>query len=85
MLLLLLAVTSLGAACRSPGAAPIESGDATNGVTIDNPTGLTVKIVYEAPDGTTEPLAELAPGGHSSSTRSSPSARACAAPAVSSR
>ena len=33
-------------------------------MTIDNPTGLTVKIVYEAPDGTTEPLAELAPGGH---------------------
>ena len=63
-LVLLLAMVSLGAACRSPGAAPIESGDASNGVTIDNPTGLTVKIVYEAPDGTTEPLAELAPGGH---------------------
>ena len=63
-LLLLLAVTSLAAACRSPGAAPVESGDAANGVTIDNPTGLTVKVVYEAPDGSTEPLAELAPGGH---------------------
>ena len=33
-------------------------------MTIDNPTGMTVKIVYEAPNGGTEPLAELAPGGH---------------------
>ena len=60
----MLALISVGAACRSPGAAPLESGDAANGVTIDNPTDLTVKVVYEAPDGTTEPLAELAPGGH---------------------
>ncbi len=64
LILLLLALISVGAACRSPGAAPVESGDAANGVTIDNPTDLTVKVVYEAPDGTTEPLADLAPGGH---------------------
>lgn len=64
LVLLILAMISVAAACRSPGAAPLESGDAANGVTIDNPTDLTVKVVYEAPDGTTEPLAELAPGGH---------------------
>jgi hypothetical protein len=64
LVLLVMALISLGAACRSPGAAPLESGDAANGVTIDNPTGMTVKVVYEAPDGGTEPLAELAPGGH---------------------
>ena len=62
--LLMVAVTCVGAACRSPGAAPVESGDAANGVTIDNATDITVKIVYEAPDGTTDPLAELVPGGH---------------------
>ena len=62
--MLMLAMISVGAACRSPGAAPVASGDAANGVTIDNPTGMTVKIVYEAPNGGTEPLAELAPGGH---------------------
>ena len=64
LFLLVLAVTSLGAGCGSPGAAPAGSGDPANGVTIDNPTDLTVKIVYEAPDGTIEPLTELAPGGH---------------------
>lgn len=63
-LILLLAMVSVGGACRSPGAAPLESGDPANGVTIDNPTDLTVKVVYEAPDGSTQPLAELAPGGH---------------------
>ena len=62
--LLMLALISVGAACRAPGAAPAASGDAANGVSIDNPTGVTVKIVYEAPDGGTEPLADLAPGGH---------------------
>ena len=64
LILLLLALMVVGAACRSPGAAPLEPGDAANGVTIDNPTDLTVKVVYEAPDGSTEPLAELPPGGH---------------------
>jgi hypothetical protein len=64
VVLLVLAMAWVGAGCRSPGAAPIESGDAANGVTIDNPTDLTVHIVYEAPDGGTEPLADLAPGGH---------------------
>jgi hypothetical protein len=64
LVLLMLALSSVGAACGSPGAAPVGSGDAANGVSIDNPTGLTVKIVYEAPDGATEPLADLAPGGH---------------------
>jgi hypothetical protein len=62
--LLILALLSVGGACRSPGAAPIESGDAANGVTIDNATDQTLKVVYEAPDGGTEPLAELDPGGH---------------------
>jgi hypothetical protein len=62
--LLILALLSVGGACRSPGAAPIESGDAANGVTIDNATDQTLKVVYEAPDGGTEPLTELAPGGH---------------------
>lgn len=61
---LMLALVWVGAGCRSPGAAPLVSGDAANGVTIDNATDITVKIVYEAPDGTTEPLAELVPGGH---------------------
>ena len=64
LVLQILALISVGAACRSPGAAPVESGDAANGVSIENPTGLTLKIIYEAPDGGTEPLAELAPGGH---------------------
>lgn len=64
ILVLMLAVLSVGAACRSSGAAPLESGDPANGVTIDNPTELTVQVVYEAPDGGTEPLAELAPGAH---------------------
>ncbi len=64
LVLLLLALISVGGACRSPGAAPLESGDAANGVTIDNPTDLTVKIVYETPDDVIEPLAELPPGGH---------------------
>lgn len=64
LMLLMLALVWVGAGCRSPGAAPIGSGDASNGVTIDNPTDLNVKIVYEAPDGGTEPLADLAPGGH---------------------
>jgi hypothetical protein len=62
--LLMVALVWVGAACRSPGAAPLESGDAANGVTIDNATDITVKIVYEAPDGTIEPLAELVPDGH---------------------
>lgn len=62
--ILVLAMVSLGAACRSPDAAPVEHGDPANGVTIDNATDQTVKIVYEAPDGTTEPLTELAPAGH---------------------
>ena len=64
LVMLVLAVVWVGVACRSPGAAPLESGDPANGVTIDNGTDMTVKIVYEAPDGATEPLAELAPGGH---------------------
>jgi hypothetical protein len=62
--LLILALVSVGGACRSPGAAPLESGDAANGVTIDNATDQTLQVVYEAPDGGTEALAELAPGGH---------------------
>ena len=64
LLVLMLAMLSVGASCRSPGAAPLESGDPANGVTIDNPTDLTVLVVYEAPDGGTDPLAELPPGGH---------------------
>jgi hypothetical protein len=51
-------------ACGAPAPAPTASGDPANGVTIDNPTDLTVEIVYESPDGVTQPLAELAPGGH---------------------
>ena len=74
---------SAGAACRSRRRRRrLASGDPANGVTIDNPTGMTVKIVYEAPDGGTEPLAELAPGRpHRHRLDLCRSATACAAPA----
>jgi hypothetical protein len=64
LLAVLLVVGWLGAACGAPGAASVASGDAVNGITIDNPTDITVTIDYERPDGTTEKLTELAPGGH---------------------
>jgi hypothetical protein len=62
LLMLIVAVAAVG--CRSPGAAPVSTGDPANGVTIDNATDQTVSIVYEHPDGTTESLTDLAPGGH---------------------
>ena len=62
LLMLIVAVAAVG--CHSPGAAPVSTGDPVNGVTIDNATDQTVSIVYEHPDGTTESLTDLAPGGH---------------------
>jgi hypothetical protein len=62
--MLLLSLALVAVACSTPAASPGASGDPANGVTIDNGTDLTVTVVYERPDGGTEPLAELAPGGH---------------------
>ena len=59
--LLALLVTAGLLACAAPTAPPAASADAANGVTIDNGSDATVRIVYEAPDGGTEQLAELAP------------------------
>jgi hypothetical protein len=61
---LVLLLAWLGVACGAPGTASVASGDAANGITIDNATDTTVTIDYERPDGATETLAELAPGAH---------------------
>jgi hypothetical protein len=60
--MLILAVAWVAMGCRSPGADPVRTGDAANGITIDNASATTVKIYYESPDGGTEVLADLAPG-----------------------
>ena len=60
--LLALVLAFAGAACRSPGADPVHTGDPANGITIDNATDSTVRVLYESPDGGSESLTELAPG-----------------------
>ena len=59
---LVLLLAWLGESCASPGAAPVPSGDAANGITVDNATDVTVRIHYESPDGASESLTDLAPG-----------------------
>jgi len=61
-LLMGLALVWAGVACASPAATPAATGDAANGVTIDNGTDAPVTIVYERPDEGTDTLADLAPG-----------------------
>lgn len=49
----------------TPTAAPLPSGDPTNGVTITNGIdSVAVTIVYERPDGGIEEIVKLAPGQH---------------------
>ena len=56
-------VTLLVAACgAATTATPARSADPLESVTVDNGTDARVSILYEAPDGGTEPLAELEPG-----------------------
>ena len=57
-----LVVVVLVAACGAGAATPAPSVDPVDGVTIDNAAGMTVALIYEAPDGTTEQIAELDAG-----------------------
>jgi hypothetical protein len=57
-----LAVVVLVAACSAGAATPAASVDPVDGVTIDNAAGVTVALIYEAPDGSTEQIAELDAG-----------------------
>jgi hypothetical protein len=50
------------AACDAGAASPAASVDPVDGVTIENAAGLTVAVVYEAPDGATEQITELDAG-----------------------
>ncbi len=56
------------AACsgQGPGAAPpsVVAVAPADGISIDNATGSTVAIVYERPDGSTEPVFDLPDGTH---------------------
>jgi hypothetical protein len=58
---LALVLAFAGAACRLPGADPVHTGDPANGITIDNATDVKVHILYESPDGGSEPLTDLGP------------------------
>lgn len=60
--LLALVLSFAGVACGSPGADPVRTGDPANGITVDNATDVTVRILYESPDGGSESLTELASG-----------------------
>ncbi len=61
----LLIATLAACAGQGPGAAPsVVAVAPADGITIDNATGSTVAIVYERPDGSTEPVFDLPDGTH---------------------
>jgi hypothetical protein len=65
VVVVVVAVAWVGLGGLTPSAAPLPSGDPTNGVTITNATDSgTFTIVYEAPDGTIERLVDLPPAQH---------------------
>jgi hypothetical protein len=55
---LLLVVAVLAGCSALP---PTATGNPADGIAIDNTTDTTVTILYERPDGGTEPVSELAP------------------------
>ena len=61
---LLAAVASVAIGCGAGPSAAASSADPTEGVTIDNAAGSAVKISYERPNGTTEPVTDLQAGEH---------------------
>lgn len=61
-----LLATLVACAGQGPGAAPpsFVAVAPADGITIDNATGSTVAIVYERPDGSTEPVFDVPDGTH---------------------
>jgi hypothetical protein len=62
----LLVAASAACAGQGPGAAApsVVAVAPADGITIDNATGSTVAVVYERPDGSTEPVFDLPDGSH---------------------